>query len=81
LVHEQKALFLNFKHEEITYLEDNKKGSQLVPEDFSSEQNLGPSPFADDSHDTKLMKEAELKFDEQLFPEMDQPRSPNESEN
>lgn len=52
-----------------------------MPEDFSSEQNLGPSPFADDSHDTKLMKEAELKFDEQLFPEMDQPRSPNESEN
>jgi hypothetical protein len=63
LAHEQKTLFLNFKHEEITYLEDNKKGSQLTPEDFSSEENLGPSLFADDSLDKKLMKEAELKFD------------------
>jgi hypothetical protein len=79
LAHEQKTLYLNFKHEEITYLEDNKKGSQFIPGDLSSEENLGQSLFGDDSHDKKLMKEAELKFEEQLFIEMDQLGSLNES--
>jgi hypothetical protein len=29
LTNEQKLLYSNFKHEEITYLEDNKRGSEF----------------------------------------------------
>lgn len=64
---EQKLLYSNFKHEEITYLEDHKKGSDFDEDDLESAEKLSESELCEDSHDWNLIKEAELKFEQEIY--------------
>lgn len=56
LANEQKQLYSNFKHEEITYLEDNKKGSEFLQGDLESAEKLSESSLSEDSRDKNLIK-------------------------